>query len=186
MLLRNSLLFSTAKRNASIQLRQLELQQYLTSEPHRQNARPHFIIVSYILLYNIVATLFLMREFISEVTVMNGILKLTGFLFLLTVLTASSAVLSDAARAWVAQEQVVLRGSQIRGVPGRDAKLESNPVTLRRAGEIDSVEGGRAGFWIEGTRRMTFDSAAEAVGVRLPAGTYRVYPNLPRDAERPP
>lgn len=82
-----------------------------------------------------------------------------------------------------AQGQVTLRGSQTRGAPGRNAKLNSDPVTIKRPAVISSVEGGRVGFWIEGTRTINFNSPAEARGVSLPAGTYRVYPNLPRDVE---
>ncbi len=81
-----------------------------------------------------------------------------------------------------AQERVTLSGAQQRGVPGRNAKLDSRPVTLPRPAVIQSVDGGRAGFWIEGSQRKSFDTAAAARGFRLPAGTYQVYPNLPKDA----
>lgn len=81
------------------------------------------------------------------------------------------------------QERVSIQGTQQRGAPGRNASLVSTPVRLRKPGVIDSVEGGRAGFWIEGSRRMSFDTAGQAIGTTLPAGTYQVYPNLPRDAE---
>lgn len=81
------------------------------------------------------------------------------------------------------QDTVVLRGTQRRGAPGRNATLDSARVTLKAPGSIVAVEGGRAGFWIEGSGRRSFNNPREANGVRLAAGSYQVYPNLPRDTE---
>jgi hypothetical protein len=103
-----------------------------------------------------------------------------GLVLGLLILSASVAEFADRTTA---QGEVTLRGWQYRGAPGRNAKLESEPVTIRRGAVIESVEGGRAGFWIEGTRRFSFDTPAAARGASLPAGTYQVYPNLPRGAE---
>lgn len=111
--------------------------------------------------------------------------KLRRIAVLVTVAALFAAVLAvatDFDPAIALQQRVAIRGTQERGVPGRNATLVSNPVKLSKPGTIDSVEGGRAGFWIEGARRMSFDSPGDAVGTTLPAGTYRAYPNLPRDA----
>ncbi len=84
-----------------------------------------------------------------------------------------------------AQETVVLRGSQTRGAPGRDAQLRSEAITLPRPATLVQVEGGEAGFWIEGSgRSWTFQGPAEAKGQRFPAGTYRVYPNLGKGQDK--
>lgn len=85
--------------------------------------------------------------------------------------------------ALLGQEVVTLRGSQRRGVPGRNAQLDSARVTLKATGTITAVEGGRAGFWLEGQTRKSFSNPREANGIQLPAGSYQVYPNLPKDAE---
>lgn len=114
---------------------------------------------------------------------MSRTFKLVSFLFFTVILCVSFLAFSDSSPTLALPEQVVIRGRQERGSPGRNAVLESAPVKLRRAGVIASVEGGRAGFWITGPRRITFDSAGEAIGTELPAGTYQVYPNLPRDAD---
>lgn len=104
-------------------------------------------------------------------------------MILAAVITIPFAVSSELNPALALQDRIAIRGTQERGVPGRNATLVSSPVRLRKPGVIDSVEGGRAGFWIEGRVRMTFDSPGEAVGTTLPAGTYRVYPNLPRGVD---
>jgi len=114
---------------------------------------------------------------------MCGTRNLSLILTIAAILGFSFFTLDNARSTLALPEQISIRGSQQRGVPGRNAVLESAPVKLPRAGVIDSVEGGRAGFWITGSRRLSFDSANQAIGTRLPAGTYQVYPNLPRGAD---
>ncbi len=72
-------------------------------------------------------------------------------------------------------------GTQIRGSAGRNAQLKASPFTLKADAAIATVEDGGAGFWIEkqgGGMIKNFDKAKGAVGFRLKAGTYYVYPNL--------
>lgn len=70
-------------------------------------------------------------------------------------------------------------GTQIRGVPGRNAQLIGNAFTVPRQGAvITKVNCTGNGFWIEGTIRKGFIPAQNAVGFRLPAGRYYVFPNL--------
>ncbi len=84
-----------------------------------------------------------------------------------------------------AQETLVVRGSQTRGVPGRDAKLQSEAVRLPRAATLSQVEGGEDGFWVEGEgRTWTFQNRAGAAGQVFPAGSYRVYPNLGKGKDK--
>ncbi len=111
--------------------------------------------------------------------------RILGFFFILAILGISFFGLNDTNPTMALPEQVTIRGRQERGVPGRNAVLESAPVKLRRAGVINSVDGGQAGFWIVSYdgERLIFDSAAEAIGTQLDAGTYQAYPNLPRGAD---
>ncbi|HQL47043.1 MAG TPA: hypothetical protein PLC09_00075 [Holophaga sp.] len=84
-----------------------------------------------------------------------------------------------------AQETLVVKGSQARGVPGRDAKLQSETVNLIRLATLTRVEGGEDGFWIEGGgKTWTFANRTEATGQSFPAGTYRVYPNLGKGKDK--
>ena len=84
-----------------------------------------------------------------------------------------------------AQEAQVAKGSQTRGVPGRDAKLQSEAVRLARSATLTQVEGGEDGFWIEGAgKTWTFQNRAGAAGQVFPAGSYRVYPNLGKGKDK--
>lgn len=84
-----------------------------------------------------------------------------------------------------AQETLVAKGAQTRGVPGRDAKLQSEAVRLVRSATLTRVDGGEDGFWIEGTgKTWTFARPADATGQSFPAGSYRVYPNLGRGKDK--
>lgn len=73
-------------------------------------------------------------------------------------------------------------GSQSRGYPGQNAKINGQLFSLPATGTITSVNGqGASGFWIEkgtGELVMNFNSNGEARGFTLPAGSYRVIPNL--------
>lgn len=76
-------------------------------------------------------------------------------------------------------------GSQTRGVPGRNAELRSDPVTLPAGCFIQSVDSqGMDGFWMEGTRKYTFGTGAAARGAAVEAGQYRIYPELKSGAVR--
>lgn len=87
--------------------------------------------------------------------------------------------------SFAAAETLVAKGSQIRGVPGRDAKLQSEGVRLPRTATLTLVEGGEDGFWIEGAgKTWTFQNRTGATGQTFPAGTYRVYPNLGKGKDK--
>ena len=80
-----------------------------------------------------------------------------------------------------AQSQVTINGKQIRGVPTRDGRLKSDPVTLPRPGTIVEAVSGGDGFWIEDDLGivMQYPKTSDAVGKPLDAGgPYRVYPFL--------
>lgn len=73
-------------------------------------------------------------------------------------------------------------GTQIRGNAGRNAQLISTPFEVPPGvkATIVNVACDGDGFWMESSNGISqsFSSAGEAIGVKLPAGTYRVYPNL--------
>ncbi len=73
-------------------------------------------------------------------------------------------------------------GKQIRGNAGRNAEINGQLFTLPGAGTITNIESqGASGFWIEngdGRLIINFDSINQAKGYNLPAGKYRVIPNI--------
>ena len=73
-------------------------------------------------------------------------------------------------------------GTQTRGYAGHNAEINGQLFTLPGAGTITNIEGnGASGFWIEkgsGEMVKNFNSLAEAKGYSLPAGSYRVIPNI--------
>ncbi|HWR00386.1 MAG TPA: hypothetical protein VN371_00870 [Chlorobaculum sp.] len=73
-------------------------------------------------------------------------------------------------------------GTQTRGSAGHNAEIHGQLFTLPGSGTITSIEGnGASGFWIEkgsGEMVKNFNTLAEAKGYSLPAGNYRVIPNI--------
>jgi hypothetical protein len=73
-------------------------------------------------------------------------------------------------------------GRQSRGYSGHNAEIHGQLFTLPGTGTISNVEGtGASGFWIEkgsGELVRNFNTIAQAKGYSLPAGSYRVIPNL--------
>jgi len=73
-------------------------------------------------------------------------------------------------------------GTQTRGTVGRNGEIHGQLFTLPGTGTITDIEGqGTSGFWIEkvsGEMVRNFNSNAEAKGYSLPAGSYRVIPNI--------
>ncbi|WP_153000674.1 hypothetical protein [Chlorobium limicola] len=96
---------------------------------------------------------------------------------LMTVIFTSSVSL--------AATTVTGNGTQSRGYVGQNAKISGQLFSLPATGTITGVNGqGASGFWIEkGTGQLirNFDSVGEAKGFTLPAGSYRVIPNLKTD-----
>jgi len=79
-------------------------------------------------------------------------------------------------------QSYTIQGSQTRGTPGSNAKLECNPIQITKDVKITAVSGDNAGFWISNgsTTVASFwePNDASAVGTVLKPGTYYVYPNL--------
>lgn len=77
---------------------------------------------------------------------------------------------------------IVGTGSQLRGNPGRNAQLNGKVFNVPKNGAISNVSmNGTDSFWIEranGQQLATFGSMQQAIGYPLPAGSYRVLPNL--------
>lgn len=100
-------------------------------------------------------------------------------------LRALSAVLMTlifASAVSIAAMSVTGNGSQSRGYPGQNAKINGQLFTLPATGTITNINGqGASGFWIEkgsGELVKNFNSNGEAKGFSLQAGSYRVIPNL--------
>ncbi len=85
------------------------------------------------------------------------------------------------------QNTYILSGTQSKLGQHFSAKLESEPVALSQKSVITKVTGGKRGFWInkkEGYRVKNiykFWNPKNAVNKTLEAGTYTVYPNLPKN-----
>lgn len=92
-----------------------------------------------------------------------------GCLFLL------AAHVSDAA-------EYSLKGKQIRGTPGKNAKLESSPVSIPKSVTIVrcQIHPADAGFWFQEQQGsiVRFDSCDKARNAKIPKGVWTVYPNL--------
>ncbi len=73
-------------------------------------------------------------------------------------------------------------GTQTRGSAGHNGEIHGQLFTLPGTGTITDIEGqGTSGFWIEkssGEMVRNFNSTAEAKGFSLPAGSYRIIPNI--------
>ncbi|NTU92842.1 MAG: hypothetical protein HGB29_01335 [Chlorobiaceae bacterium] len=73
-------------------------------------------------------------------------------------------------------------GRQSRGYPGHNAEIHGQLFTLPATGTISNIEpNGASGFWIEtesGTLVKNFDSVGQARGYSIPAGSYRIIPNI--------
>lgn len=78
-----------------------------------------------------------------------------------------------------------LQGTQIRGVPGRNAQLISTPVKLVKPAKVDRIDGGKEGLCIQSpAERPLCGSPSELIGKTLKPGSYTVYPNLPVGRDR--
>jgi hypothetical protein len=79
-------------------------------------------------------------------------------------------------------QSYTIQGSQTRGTPGKNAKLECNPVQIAKAVRITAVSGDNAGFWISDGKTTVASfwqpNDVSAVGTVLQPGTYYVYPDL--------
>ncbi|MCF7730832.1 MAG: hypothetical protein K9N23_04055 [Akkermansiaceae bacterium] len=82
----------------------------------------------------------------------------------------------------LAHAGVTLSGKQTAGSAGSNAKLECTAVTVSSPMTISAVSGSNEGFWIQqgSSTVMKFYKSNDpsAVGQKLQAGTYYVYPNL--------
>lgn len=78
-------------------------------------------------------------------------------------------------------------GEQTRGTSGNNASLKCEGITLSSSATIAKIVGSNDGFWItngSGALVQNFASMSEALGFKLPAGTYYVYPNLKSNQDR--
>ena len=99
---------------------------------------------------------------------------LSLFLVLLIAVTAASAA---SVKGW---------GEQVRGSAGMNAQLTGDPFTVPNGfvGTISFVNCDGDGFWIQGSARLVFNSASQANGAKLKAGTYYVYPTRKQGQNR--
>ncbi|MCE1226093.1 MAG: hypothetical protein LWW87_06335 [Geobacteraceae bacterium] len=78
-----------------------------------------------------------------------------------------------------------LKGTQIKGAPGRDAQIISATVKLAKSAKVDRIEGGKEGLCIQSPAEQPLCGApSELIGKTLKPGSYTVYPNIPEGKER--
>lgn len=73
-----------------------------------------------------------------------------------------------------------LKGTQIKGTPGRDAQIKSAAVKLAKPAKIVRIEGAPEGLCIQSPAEQPLcGSVKELVGKTLKPGSYTTYPNIP-------
>ena len=97
--------------------------------------------------------------------------------FVLVAAVLATAAFAGNVKGW---------GEQVRGSAGSNAQLRGDPFTIPGGvvGTISTVACDGDGFWIDGAARLVFNTASQANGARLKAGTYYVYPNLKQGQSR--
>lgn len=98
----------------------------------------------------------------------------------LALLLGTSLVLSA---AWCGA--VELKGTQIKGVPGRDAQIKSTTVKLTTSAKIVKIEGAPEGLCIQSPAEEPLcGTVKELIGRKLKPGSYTTYPNIPNNKDQ--
>ncbi len=78
-----------------------------------------------------------------------------------------------------------LKGTQIKGIPGRDAQIISTPVKIVKPMKVDRIEGGKEGLCIQSPAEVPLcGDPSELKGKTLKPGSYTIYPNIPTGKDR--
>ena len=100
-----------------------------------------------------------------------------------TVVMAGVLVIGIGSVGW--GEELVIKGTQIKGTPGRNAEIISKTVKLAKAAKIIKIEGAPEGLCIESPAEAPLcGSVQELTGKTLKPGSYTAYPNIPTKKER--
>jgi hypothetical protein len=81
--------------------------------------------------------------------------------------------------------ELVIKGTQIKGNAGRNAEIISKTVKLTTPAKITKIEGAPEGLCIESPAEQPLcGSTADLIGRTLKPGSYTTYPNIPTNKER--
>jgi hypothetical protein len=81
-------------------------------------------------------------------------------------------------------QDLVIKGTQIRGTAGKNAEIKSTPVKLTKDVKIIKVEGAPEGFCVIPAGSDPICGGNELIGKGLKAGSYTAYPNLPKGKDQ--
>ncbi len=108
---------------------------------------------------------------------MKNKIGMSGFIMVMVV------VFAFAVSAAFAQD-LVIKGTQIRGTAGKNAEIKSIPVKLAKDVKIIKVEGAPEGFCVIPAGSNSICGGKELIGRVLKAGSYTAYPNLPKGKDQ--
>ena len=101
---------------------------------------------------------------------------------MVVLLAGAIAVLSSVA---CQAEELVIRGTQIKGNAGRNAEIVSKTVKLKKSAKIVKIEGAPERLCIQSPAEAPLcGEASELIGKKLAPGNYTAYPNIPMNKER--
>ncbi len=99
-----------------------------------------------------------------------------------TLIKTSLIIVLMLAGTGIISAQYTIRGEQTRGEPGKNAELKCSNVSVNKTVTIKSVSGNNAGFWIVDNKGKVYNfwqpNDNSALGLKLPPGAYKAYPNL--------
>jgi len=102
-----------------------------------------------------------------------------------TVLVAAAGLVGIFSAIACQAEELVIKGTQIKGTPGRNAEIISKSVKVSKTVKIVKIEGAPEGLCIESPAEAPLcGTVAELTGKRLKPGSYTAYPNIPIKKER--
>lgn len=82
-------------------------------------------------------------------------------------------------------EDLVIKGTQVKGTPGHNAEIISSAVKLSKPAKIVKIEGAPEGLCVQSPAEAPLcGSAAELTGKTLKPGSYTTYPNIPMKKDR--
>jgi hypothetical protein len=80
---------------------------------------------------------------------------------------------------------LLIKGTQIRGTAGRNAEIISRTVKLSTPARITKIEGAPEGLCIQSPAEQPLcGNTADLLGKVLKPGNYTTYPNIPMNKER--
>lgn len=100
-----------------------------------------------------------------------------------TLLAAGVLAIGVSSVGW--SEELVIKGTQIKGTPGHNAEIISKSVKLTKSAKIVKIDGAPEGLCIESPAEAPLcGSVKELTGKTLKPGSYTAYPNIPTKKDR--